>query len=85
MTVDLPVGGLSLQNVTIRDSHQRPWAAFAGECSSVEGASCGAGDVHGDVDVLNPTGAKSCEHALGNNTGPGGVVWIDVDVTCAPA
>ena len=49
LAMETPVGGLSLQNVTIRDGFKRPWAAFrAGAKSTV-----GAGDVAGTAVASN--------------------------------
>jgi hypothetical protein len=62
------IGGLSLQNVTVHDSFDRPWAAFVGGSGSL-----GAGDVTGAVTVHNMNG---CRHALGNVT-KGHAVLID--------
>jgi hypothetical protein len=62
--------------VTIHDSFDRPWALTAGK------GSHGAGDVMGDVVVVNPYG---CRHELGPETVGtklDGVVLIDVRVDC---
>ena len=71
---EAPIGGLSLHNVTVRDTFPRPWASFM----PVGGG--GAGDITGAVRVANPAGG--CKHALGSERGAGGVVYIDVEVQC---
>ena len=68
------IGGLSFNNVTIRDTFDRPWAATAGR------GSHGAGDIMGNIVVVNPNG---CWHELGPETvGTDGAVLIDVRVDC---